>query len=50
MPLPKFVGSVKASWKEVKEVKKEMYKLLFEVVRGRKGAQAEGMGCTKAQK
>lgn len=39
-PLLRFVGIVKTSWKEVKKV---MYELIFEVAKGWKGAQAEGM-------
>lgn len=44
VPLPKFVGTVKASWKEVKEVKKVTSKFMFEVVRGWK---VQGMGYAK---
>ena len=44
VPLPKVVGTVKASWKEVKEVKKVTSKFMFEVVRGWK---VQGMGYAK---
>ena len=47
VPLAKFVGTVKDSWKEVKEVKKLTSKFMFEVVRGWK---AQGMGCAKTQR
>ena len=47
MPLPKFVETVKACWKEVKEVKKATYKLIFEVVRGAEGCPGRGNGTCK---